>query len=80
MKRRKRLIKRIRAFLCRVFGHREEWVTCWRPRATGMKHKRSSNTTNGMKGAAWRNYVPCEYKRCRRCGKKLSEVRRIIIK
>lgn len=78
-KRRKtrKLIKRLKALLCRLFGHREVWVRELRPRATGMKHKRTANTTQGMKGAAWRNYIPVEYRKCSRCGKKLSTAQRI---
>lgn len=60
--------KRINRLICSVIGHKECWVQEYRPRTE-------------RKNASWKNVkvkaVRGIYKECARCGKKLSDFKRI---
>lgn len=68
MKALKILKRKYNEMLCSVFGHKECWVLTWRTRTT-------------RKNASWKNCKTHEvrgiYTECSRCGKKLSNFRRL---
>lgn len=74
----KKGLKFIKNLLCKIFGHKECFVMEHRYRCSGVKARKHGYGFGGcMKRKNRGTIVSVGYEICSRCGKKLSEARRL---